>query len=106
MRHVLTSAAKLCRLAIGLALPLAAQSAGGPPGPCEQVVAACMNAGFVKGDARAGFGLWTDCIDPIMRGVPQPPRADKPLPAVPPDMVAACRQIRPNFGEGRKGQPH
>jgi hypothetical protein len=95
MRHLPT-------LAIGLALPLAAHSAGGPPPPCEQIVAACLNAGFVKGDARAGYGLWADCVDPIMRGSQQPPRADKPLPAVPPDVVAACRQIRPGFGEGHK----
>jgi len=102
MRHLLTSPAARCSVAIVLALALVAQSQGAPPGPCEQIVAACLNAGFVKGDARAGYGLWVDCVDPIMRGVQQPPRADKPIPAIAPDVVGACRQVRPGFGEGKK----
>ena len=103
MRHVLISPATLCIFAIGLTLPWAAQSAEQAAGPCEQIVAACTNAGFVKGDAKEGYGLWRDCIDPIMRGTGQPVKADKPLPAVSPELVAACRQVHPNFGEGKKG---
>jgi hypothetical protein len=103
MRRFQVSVISMCSLAGGLALPLVAQSAAPPP--CEQIIAACEGAGFVKGDARAGYGLWADCIDPIMRGTQQPPRADKPLPAVPPDVVAACRQLRPNFGEGHRPPP-
>ena len=106
MRQLRTSPAALCSLAVGLALTLSAQSDAAPPGPCEQIVAACLGAGFVKGDARAGYGLWVDCVDPIRRASQQPVKADKPLPAIAPDMVAACRQLRPNFGEGHKGQPH
>jgi len=94
----------LCSLVVGLALPLIAQSAEHAPGPCEQIVAACKNAGFVKGDYKLGYGLWVDCIDPIMRGTKQPAKADKPLPAVSPELIAACRQENPNFGEGKKGQ--
>ncbi len=104
MRHVLISPAACSLLVIGLALPWAAQSAEQASGPCEQILAACTSAGFVKGDAKEGYGLWRDCIDPIMRGTRQPAKADKPLPEVPPDLVAACKQIHPDFGEGKKGQ--
>ena len=103
MRHALISPATLCAFAIGLTLSWVAQSAEQVSGPCGQIVAACTNAGFVKGDGRAGYGLWRDCIDPIMRGTSQPAKADRPLPAVSPELIAACRQIHPNFGEGNKG---
>ena len=105
MRKLLNSPAALCTLIGGFALPLAAQSAEPAPGPCEQIVAACTSAGFVKGDAKLGYGLWVDCIDPIMRGTGQPAKADKALPAVNPDLVAACRQKHPNFREGKKAPP-
>ena len=88
---------------MGLALPVVAAAQG--YGPCEQIVAACKSAGFVLGDARAGYGLWRDCVDPIMRGIQQPPNAVKPLPPVSPDTVAICRAKRPNFGEGRRNAP-
>jgi hypothetical protein len=102
MRRLPVSSVTLCSIVVGLALPLVAQSARAAPGPCDQIISACSSAGFVKGDARAGFGLWVDCIIPIMHGAQQPPKADKPLPAVPPELVAACHQMRPGFGEGRK----
>ena len=103
MHKLLTSPATLGALLIGLALPLVAQAA--PPPPCQQIAAACLNLGFIKGDARQGYGLYVDCIDPIMRGTQQPTRADRPLPVISPDVVAACRQLRPNFGEGRRPPP-
>jgi hypothetical protein len=102
---LLLTRATLCSLVVGVALPIAALSAEQAPGPCEQIVDACQSAGFVKGDARLGYGLWRDCIDPIVRGTPQPPNADKPLPPVSPELVAACKQRHPNFGEHQKGQP-
>jgi hypothetical protein len=37
-----------------------------------------------------------------MRGAPQPAKADKPLPSVSPDVVAACKQAHPRFGQGKK----
>lgn len=76
-----------------------------PPGPCDELVVACQSAGFVKGDYREGFGLYTDCVDPLMRGITQPHKAVKPLPAISPEVVAACRQQHPNFGEGKKHAP-
>ena len=100
MRNMIDSPAALCMLAVGFALPLAAQSA--VPPQCKQIVSACAGAGFVKGDAKQGYGLWKDCIDPIMRGTAQPANADKPLPAVPAEVIAACKQADPNFGEGKR----
>jgi len=103
MRHMLISPASLCSLLVGFVLPVVAQSAEQAPS-CEQIVAACKDAGFVKGDYKLGYGLWADCIDPIMHGTKPPAKADKPLPAVSPELIAACKQENPNFGEGKKGQ--
>lgn len=106
MQNLLISRAALFSLVFGFALPIAAaQGAEKAPGPCEQIVEACKSAGFVKGDARQGYGLWRDCIDPIMRGTPQPPNADKRLPPVSPELIAACKQKHPDFGEHKQGQP-
>jgi hypothetical protein len=102
MRHRLISRASICTLVIGLALPLAAHAANPAPGPCEQIAAACKSAGFVEGDYKKGYGLHVDCIKPIMSGTPQPPKADKPLPVISAQVVAACKQKNPNFGEGKK----
>jgi hypothetical protein len=99
MRHCPISPATLCTFVMGLSLPLVALSAPGVPGPCAQIVNACKSAGFVLGDVRQGYGLWMDCVRPIMNGAVQPTNADKPLPQVPSDVVAACRQRNPNFGE-------
>ena len=71
-------------------------------GPCKQIKEACEKAGFVKGEAKEGYGLWVDCIDPIMQGTAQPAKAKKPLPAVSPDLVGACKAKHPNFGQGKK----
>lgn len=100
--HRLISRASVCTLVVGLALPIAAHAASPAPGPCEQIVAACKSAGFVEGDYKKGYGLHVDCIKPIMSGTAQPSKADKPLPVISPQVVAACKQKRPNFGEGKK----
>ena len=76
----------------------AAQQGGGLPRPCAALRQVCVQAGFVPQGARAGEGLVVDCIRPIMQGIPQPPRASKPLPAVDPQLVEACRAQNPNFG--------
>jgi len=67
--------------------------------PCEQIRAACQNAGFVLGGAKTGAGLQLDCIDPIMRGTAQPRTASKPLPQIDPQVVAACKAKSPSFGQ-------
>jgi hypothetical protein len=81
--HTLISRASICTLVVGLALPMGAYAANKAnqapaPGPCEQIVTACKNAGFVEGDYKKGYGLHVDCINPIMRGTPPPPKADLP----------------------------
>ncbi len=94
-------------LALTLVAPalLLAQTPEAPPtwagtGPCKQIVQACRSAGFVRGDAKEGYGLYRDCVNVIVRGTPRPANADKPLPAVPSQVVAACRS-NPHFDQGR-----
>jgi hypothetical protein len=65
---------------------------------CQQVMSACLDAGFVQGGGREGNGLWKDCIDPIMQGTAQR-GASLPLPPVNPRVVAACRTVNPAFGQ-------
>jgi class 3 adenylate cyclase len=69
--------------------------------PCAQIRLACLQAGFVQGAARDGKGIQFDCIRPIMVGTPQPRRASMPLPAIDPQVVAACKAQNPTFGETR-----
>src|SRR5271154_1581183 len=37
-------------------------------GACKRIEAACQSAGFVAGQFKKGFGLWRDCVDPIVQG--------------------------------------
>ena len=72
-------------------------------GPCHQIKMACENAGFVKGEAKQGYGPWVDGIDPIMQGMTSVQGATKPLPKVDPNVVAECRAKNPKFGMGQGG---
>jgi len=74
---------------------------------CIEIMASCEQAGFVRGDAKAGNGLFIDCVIPIVRGAPQRPRASKPLPQIDPKLVADCKIQNPNFGQrvARPPQP-
>jgi hypothetical protein len=99
MRYMMAIGA-LCVLSVGLIIPFNAVAAR-DQGSCEQIAAACESAGFVRGAAREGAGLRADCINPIMQGMPQPPRATKPLPQVDPQLVADCRASNPRFGQAR-----
>src|SRR5258708_36524514 len=58
---------------------------------CVEIMAVCEQAGFVRGDAKAGVA--------ILRGTPQRRRASKPLPQVDPRLVADCKVQNPNFGQ-------
>jgi len=69
---------------------------------CGQIVKACKQAGFGKGN---GIGLFTDCVDPLMQGKPQPQAATIPLPHVDPQTIAACKQASPEFGRLRHRKP-
>ncbi len=72
-------------------------------GACRQVRQACLSAGFVKGAAKEGKGLWLDCVDPVMQGVAKVNKAGIPLPVVDPSVIAACKQEHPKFGSGKVG---
>jgi hypothetical protein len=65
-------------------------------GPCAQIAAACQQAGFVRGGAKLGFGLFVDCIQPIMMGAQGVPGVTR-LPRIDSQLVAACKQQNPNF---------
>jgi hypothetical protein len=78
----------------GLSSPAAAQR-----GPCAQIAAACREAGFLQGAARAGNGLQVDCVQPIMQGSARPQPATRALPTIDPKLVAACKAANPNFGQ-------
>jgi lysophospholipase L1-like esterase len=88
----------LCQLAIALQGTAVAQPA--LPGPCAQITAACLHAGFTRDGVKLGIGLQADCIVPIMQGAAQPRDASKPLPQVDPQLVAACKARNPNAGQG------
>jgi hypothetical protein len=81
-----------------------AQQGQGLPRPCAALRQVCVQAGFVPQGARAGEGLVIYCIRPLMQGIPQPRRAAKPLPAVDPQLVEACRAQNPNFGMANAAQ--
>jgi hypothetical protein len=84
----------------GLCLALASPAAAAGPDPCKQIVQQCESAGFIKGDWKLGIGLWKDCLNPIMTGTPAT-GAKKPLPAVDPSVVSACKAKHPNFAENK-----
>ena len=90
------------------ASPAQGPSATQPPappaqqGPCQQIMAACQQAGFVQGGAKTGAGLQVDCVRPIMQGGTfQRPKASKALPQVDQQIVAACKASNPNFGKAK-----
>ena len=88
------------------AAPAQGPSATQPPpspaqqGPCQQIMAACQQAGFVQGGAKTGAGLAVDCVRPIVQGTAQRPKASKALPQVDPQIVAACKASNPSFRKG------
>ena len=88
------------------ASPAQGPSATQPPpspaqrGPCQQIMAACQQAGFVQGGAKTGAGLQVDCVRPFVQGTAQRPKASKALPQVDPQIVAACKASNPSFRKG------
>jgi hypothetical protein len=51
---------------------------------------------------KQGNGLSADCIVPLVLGTPQPKEATKPLPQIDPQIVAACKEKNPKFGQAVK----
>jgi len=81
--------------------PLRAQSAS-----CQQIRAACKNAGFVQG-GPIGERLVLDCFNPIVLGqMPKRP-ASKPLPQIDPQLAAACKDSlsKRSSGANARAQP-
>src|SRR5262249_56854995 len=66
---------------IAPAQPALGQPASRRGGPCDQIAAACKQAGFIPKGAKTGLGIFVDCIRPIMAG---PTPALQPTPATPP----------------------
>jgi hypothetical protein len=90
----------LAALALFSATAMAQPAAQHGDGPCKQVKEACEKAGFVKGEAKEGKGLWRDCINPVMQGTTAA-KSKLPLPSVDASVVAACKQKHPKFGAGK-----
>ena len=68
------------------------------PKACAQISRACLAAGFVAGQGNTGNRVFPDCVVPLMDGTPQPQNATIPLPQVNPNVIAACKQLKPNYG--------
>ncbi|PYV46676.1 MAG: hypothetical protein DMG94_08960 [Acidobacteria bacterium] len=69
---------------------------------CAQISRACIVAGFVAGPGNTGNQVFPDCVVPLMDGTPQPQNATIPLPQVNPNVIAACKQLKPNYGHFSK----
>jgi len=72
-------------------------------GPCREILQTCRSAGFVEGKSTKGYGLYVDCVNPIMQHKTVVPGATKPLPPVDPKTVADCKKRDPAFGAGPVG---
>jgi N-acetylglucosamine-6-sulfatase len=82
----------LAALLVFAAPPLFARAG---PGPCRRIREACEHAGFVQGGAHQGLGLQVNCVRPLLEGATAGRRAARPLPAVDPGLIAACRAQSP-----------
>jgi hypothetical protein len=96
MRYHRISIAAACQIAAAFAGVAFAEAQ--PANPCRQITAACRQAGFMPGAAKAGEGLQLDCIRPIMMDTAQRPRSVRPLPPIDPQIIAACKAANPSFG--------
>lgn len=80
----------LVLISFGLCLLFTNNQVRADQASCEQIRTACKNAGFILGGGPRD-GLLLDCYDPIVQAKPQPRAASRPLPAINPRLVAACR---------------
>jgi len=67
--------------------------------PCKQIKMLCEGAGFAPHEAKAGKGLFVDCVKPILHGGAPNPKATLALPQVDPTLVSACLAKHPNMGK-------
>src|SRR5437016_14230579 len=68
---------------------------------CVEIMAVCEQATFVRGDAKAGTGIFVARVVPMLRGTPQPRRASKPPPQDDPRLAADCKVQNPNLRQRR-----
>lgn len=75
-------------------MPLAALANDPAPKghPCMKIMEACKAAGFAKGEAKEGKGLFKNCLKPIREG--------KTVPGVTvdPATVQACKEMKSKHG--------
>ena len=72
--------------------------------PCREIEKACAGAGFVKGEAAEGKGLFKNCMQPILKG-----QAVSGV-SVDPTVVTACKERMAKrhahrHGGGNSGSP-
>ena len=91
MRRTLLHVLILLMMLFGLSLVFTANQVRADRAACDQIKAACKNAGFVQG-AGARNGLLLDCFQPIVQGTAQPRSASRPLPKIDLQLVDACRK--------------
>jgi serine/threonine protein kinase len=72
--------------------------------PCVEINTGCKKAGFTAGTGKSSNDMLANCISPIIEGKPQPKGAVLPLPRIRPEVVAACRQLNPNYGHLQRKQ--
>ena len=72
---------------------------------CHAIKQHCINSGFVEGKWRYGYGLWKNCINPIMQRVDQHnvPYQLLKLPKISPAVISSCKAENPSFGVGFVG---
>ena len=90
----------VCSIALLSGILAASSTLAAPPSPavspstedhpCRKIMAACEAAGFTKGGAKEGKGLWVHCINPLAEG--KAAKGSKlPMPIVDTGLIADCR---------------
>ena len=65
---ILTPLALMLTISAAFAEVTAAPKAEDKDRPCKMIMKACYDAGFEKGEAKLGNGLFVDCMKPILNG--------------------------------------
>jgi hypothetical protein len=76
---------------------------------CAKIKQACIDSGFKQGKWLKGYGLWRDCIHPVMQGVEESEiyglkEGLKHPESISADDIAQCKNSKPNFGSGLIGR--
>jgi len=96
-------AVSLMALAGSIAL---ADTATTPPapmkgnGPCKQIIQACQQAGFEKGEHKTdGKGVYKDCLTPILAG------QTVAGVTIDPSVVTSCQEMRAKHQQKKQATP-